>query len=389
MIKPIKAIINNDELGQEFFKQALILIALTLYLPHISVAIFISIIAILGLFFPFFRNSLFKYKGSLIAFTFLIVSALVALVNRNFVGFLASGAFVAMLFVSAAARSIMTRSLFEKLLDCMVIGGCLSAVHSVIELIVNHNIPNYRSKAFFNNPNFFGTALTFCILICAFKAATKAKRVWLYYLATFVLALGIYVSGSMSLWLVAFVGILLILIFLKNYKLLAIFCLIAAIGVAMILIFPSIIHRLNELSATIKNRVRIWEFAVEQFRNSPIFGRGFYTYRFLYNQLRETKDIYPAAMSHSVILDGFLCHGVVGMSIITTAVVRFYTSLFETRKQLKIEGKDRSISAFILAVGIAVSLYGLMDTTFVWVQTGMILLFFTTGLGVEDKLIQN
>ena len=165
MIKPIKAIINNDELGQEFFKQALILIALTLYLPHISVAIFISIIAILGLFFPFFRKSLFKYKGSLIAFAFLIVSALVALVNQNFVGFLASGAFVAMLFVSAAARSIMTKTFFEKLLDCIVIGGCFSAVHSVIEFIVNHNVPNYRSKAFFNNPNFFGTALTFCIFI--------------------------------------------------------------------------------------------------------------------------------------------------------------------------------------------------------------------------------
>jgi hypothetical protein len=123
--------------------------------------------------------------------------------------------------------------------------------------------------------------------------------------------------------------------------------------------------------------------------DSGIFGRGFYTYKFMFNRLKDTEFIYPAAMSHSVILDGFLCHGVVGMSIITTAVVRFYTSLFETRKQLKIEGKDRSISGFILAVGIAVSLYGLMDTTFVWVQTGMILLFFTAGLGVEDKLIEN
>ena len=162
-----------------------------------------------------------------------------------------------------------------------------------------------------------------------------------------------------------------------------------AIGIAAILLIPNMIHRLDELSATIDNRLQIWDFAIKQFKTSPIFGRGFYTYKLMYNRLKDTEVIYPAAMSHSVILDGFLCHGVVGVSIITTAVVRFYTSLFETRKQLKIEGEDRSISGFILAVGIAVSLYGLMDTTFVWVQTGMILLFFTAGLGVEDKLIEN
>jgi O-antigen ligase len=294
-----------------------------------------------------------------------------------------------MLGISVAARSIMTRPFFEKLLDTVVIGGLMATIHSVIEFIVNRNMPNYRSQAFFTNPNFFGTALTFCILICAFKAATNAKRVWLYYCAAVFLALGLYISGSMSLWLVALIGILLMLIFLKNYKLLAIFCSIVAIGIVAILLIPGMIHRLDELSATIDNRIQIWNFAIKQFKTSPIFGRGFYTYKFMVNRLKDTEVIYPAAMSHSVILDGFLCHGVVGMSIITTAVVRFYTSLFETRKQLKIEGKERSISGFILAVGIAVSLYGLMDTTFVWVQTGMILLFFTAGLGVEDKLIEN
>lgn len=389
MIKPIKAVIDNNELGQKLLKTALLLIALVLYLPYAYVSSLIIATAIFGLCWQFFRKSLLKYKGSALAFVFLTVTALVALFNGNFLGFRRTCVFVAMLGISAVARSIMTRPFFEKLLDTVVIGGLMATIHSVIEFIVNRNMPNYRSQAFFTNPNFFGTALTFCILICAFKAATNAKRVWLYYCAAVILALGLYISGSMSLWLVALIGILLMLIFLKNYKLLAIFCLIVAIGIAAILLIPNMIHRLDELSATIDNRLQIWDFAIKQFKTSPIFGRGFYTYKLMYNRLKDTEVIYPAAMSHSVILDGFLCHGVVGVSIITTAVVRFYTSLFETRKQLKIEGEDRSISGFILAVGIAVSLYGLMDTTFVWVQTGMILLFFTAGLGVEDKLIEN
>ncbi len=389
MIKPIKAIIDNNELGQKLLKAVLLLIALVLYLPYAYVAILIVVTALLGLCWPFFRNSLLKYKGSALAFVFLTVTATVALFNQNYLGFRRTCVFAAMLGISTAARSMMTRQFFEKLLDTVVIGGVLATVHSVIEFVINRDVPDYRSQAFFTNPNFFGTALTFCILICAFKAATNAKRVWLYYSATVVLALGLYISGSMSLWLVAFLGILLMLIFLKNYKLLIIFCSVAAIGVAAILLIPGMIRRLDELSATIDNRLQIWDFAIRQFKTSPIFGRGFYTYKLMYNRLQETQVIYPAAMSHSMILDGFLCHGVVGMSIITAAVVKFYTSLFKTRKQLKGKDKDRSISGFILAVGIAVSLYGLMDTTFVWVQTGMILMFFTTGLGIEDKLNEN
>lgn len=389
MIKPIKAIIDNNELGQKLLKTALLLIALVLYLPYAYVSSLIIATALLGLFWQFFRKSLLKYKGSALAFIFLTVTAFVALFNGNFLGFRRTCVFAAMLGISAATRSIMTKPFFEKLLDTVVIGGLMATIHSVIEFIVNRNVPDYRSQAFFTNPNFFGTALTFCILICAFKAATNIKHVWLYYCAAVVLALGLYISGSMSLWLVALIGILLMLIFLKNYKLLAIFCSIVAIGIAAILLIPNMIHRLDELSATIDNRLQIWDFAIKQFKTSPIFGRGFYTYKLMYNRLQDTQMIYPAAMSHSVILDGFLCHGVVGMSIITAAVIRFYTSLFKTRKQLKNKSEDRSISGFILAVGIAVSLYGLMDTTFVWVQTGMILLFFTAGLGVEDKLIEN
>ncbi len=386
MIKPIKAIINNNELGQELLKAALLLIALVLYLPYAYVAVLIVVTALLGLFWPYFRNSLLKYKGSALAFVFLTVTATVALINQNYLGFRRTCVFAAMLGISVAARSIITRQFFEKMLNTVVIGGVLASVHSVIEFIVNRDVPNYRSQAFFTNPNFFGTALTFCILICAFKAATNVKPVWIYYCAAVVLAIGLYISGSMSLWLVAFIGILLMLIFLKNYKLLAIFCSIVAIGIVAILLIPGMIHRLDELSATIDNRLQIWDFAIRQFKTSPIFGRGFYTYKLMYNRLCNTEVIYPAAMAHSMILDGFLCHGFVGMSIITAAIVRFYSSLFKTRKQLKGKDKDRSISSFILAVGIAVSLYGLMDTTFVWVQTGMILMFFTTGLGIEDKL---
>ncbi len=387
MTNSITAIINNDKLGQRLLQAASLCIALMVYLPYAYVSVFLIAVALLGLFWPFFRSSLFKYKGSVLAFVFLILTATVGLINDNFVGFRRTCVFAAMLGISVAARSIMTKDFFEKLLNTSILGGCLASLHSIIEFIVNQNEPDYRSQAFFTNPNFFGTALTFCIFICAFKVATNVKPVFIYYIAACILALGLYFSGSMSLWLVAFIGILLMLIFLKNYKLLVVFCSIVVLAVVAILLVPGMIHRLDELSETIVNRKHIWSFAIEQFKTSPIFGRGFYTYKLMYNRLCDTQFIYPAAMSHSMILDGFLCHGVIGMSVITTAVIKFYVSIFKNRSKLKLKNADRSVSGFILAVGIAVSLYGLMDTTFVWVQTGMILMIFTTGLGIEDNII--
>ena len=389
MFKSLKAFFNNTDIYEKLLKACLLTVALIVYLPYKFASYFLILTAIIGLLFPFFRSSLLRYKGSVLSFAFLILTATVGLINGNYLGVRRTCVFAAMLGITTAARSVMTKDFFEKLLNTVVLGGCIAAIHSVIELIINRNVPNYRSQAFFTNPNFLGTALTFCILICAFKAATKAPRTEGYYVAALVLALGLYVSGSLSLWLVAFIGILLMLIFLKNYKLLTVFCSIAAVGIVLILLVPGMIHRLDELSATIDNRLQIWSFAIEQFKTAPVFGRGFYTYKFLYNKLSDTQVIYPAAMSHSMILDGFLCHGIVGMSVICTAVTRFYTSLFKTRKQLKEKRQDRSVSSFILAVGIAVSLYGLMDTTFVWVQTGMILLLFTAGLGIEDKAAEN
>ena len=64
-------------------------------------------------------------------------------------------------------------------------------------------------------------------------------------------------------------------------------------------------------------------------------------------------DVQKASLAHNLIIDGFLCHGIVGMSLITTAIAKFYLSMFATRRQLKKQKKDRSISGFVIAVAIA------------------------------------
>lgn len=379
----------SDEKALKLLHYALLVTAVSVFLPYVVVSVILPVTAACILLISCLRNKILVHRGSVTVFVFLAVTSVVALCNGNFVGLRRTLVFASMMIVTFVARSCMTRDFFEKMLNFVILGGCCSTVVSIVEAVICRDDPLYRSKAFFTNPNFFGTALTFVILICAYKAATGAKHPAVYYAAAIFNTLGLYLCGSMSLWLVAFLGILLTLILTKQYRLLAVFLGIAAVALTAILLIPGMIPRLNEVSDTVINREKIWLFAIENIKDSPVFGRGFYSYKFLYDKLHETQVIYPAAMAHSVILDSFLCHGAVGVALIITAVTQFFRSVFVCRKKLKTNGMERPISGFIIAISIAVACYGLMDTTFVWVQTGMILMLISTGLGVEEREAEN
>lgn len=374
---------NKTEKQEAVFKAALLLMAFSAFLPYrvlyvLSVAVGIFSVSVKSL-----RRKIAANPCAVSAVVFLCYAATVAAIARNYVGLVRTAVFAAAACCILAAQSSVTRRFYESLLDSVLCGAVFSVVVAAVEMIFNRNVENYRALSCFTNPNFFGAALTFAIFICAYKAATAEARTFVYYAVALICAAGIYLCGSMSLWLVAFIGILLILIFTKSYRLLVIFSSIALAAVAVVLLVPSLITRLGELSATIDNRLAIWDFAMENVKKNPFFGHGFYSYKFLYDRLHETQVIYKASMAHSVYLDTVLCHGAVGALLVTALAVRFYSLCFKCRRDRKKRGLNSPSVGFIFAVGIALAIYGLIDTTFVWIQTGMILLIITLGLGVE------
>ena len=192
----------------------------------------------------------------------------------------------------------------------------------------------------------------------------------------------------MSLWLVAAVCIIIMLILHREFKLLAIFLSVVGLAVVALLAIPGLIHRLGELSETIDNRIKIWSFAIDSFKDAPLFGRGFYTYKFLYSQLPQPTDVYRASMSHSIYLDSLLCHGIIGTVAAVVAFGSYFKSLFSCRYALKKQGQLSPITGFIIALSEALALYGSMDTTFIWIQTGFIVVMIAAGLGVEEKSLK-
>ena len=365
-----------------------LLLSLTVFLPYQVTASATVALSLLFLLLKGVREHVFKRRGIFFGLGFLALTATVALICGNYVGFRRTLVFAALLGVATVVRALADRSFFEKLMNTFVLGGCLATVHCIIEFVLNRNVEGYRCQGFFTNPNFFGTALTFVILICAYKASTHANKVWIYYAAAIFNAVGLYLCGSMSLWLVAAVCIIIMLILHREFKLLAIFLSVVGLAVVALLAIPGLIHRLGELSETIDNRIKIWSFAIDSFKDAPLFGRGFYTYKFLYSQLPQPTDVYRASMSHSIYLDSLLCHGIIGTVAAVVAFGSYFKSLFSCRYALKKQGQPSPITGFIIALSVALALYGLMDTTFIWIQTGFIVVMIAAGLGVEEKSLK-
>lgn len=366
------------------------LIALCSFLPiYVSGAV-IMIISVSFAILPGTRSKIFDKANSVILTAFILLTGIVALCYGNYTGLLCSGVFASMLIIGAVARSLATKHFFEGLLNCFIVSGVAATVGCIIERVVHKDDPTYRCQGFLMNPNFFGAAIAFVILVCAYKAVTRARALPLYYAAAVFMAISIYLCGSMVLWLVIFIGIFLLLCLSHEYRLLAVFMgVVAMAGIAIVLV-PGLIPRLGEISQTTDNRVLIWSFAIEQIKEAPVFGRGFLSYHFLYNQMVAARpELYKAAFSHNLLLESLLSFGIVGTLTIGAYFVTFFKSIFKCHDELKSRNHSYIITTFITSLFIAIACYGLMDTTVINVQTGMMIFLLCSGIGVDERELRH
>jgi O-antigen ligase len=123
-------------------------------------------------------------------------------------------------------------------------------------------------------------------------------------------------------------------------------------------------------------RFKIWKFALEQIRLTPLFGRGPMSCAFIsYN----SGKIIPHA--HSIYLDTLLNYGLFGFIVIAVYFKRLIS--FVLRVCFK-ENKSK-ITSLVLAVTAAALVHGITDFTLMWVQTLPLFLFVLSGIGVYEK----
>lgn len=370
----------------------LILIAAFSCFVHYNVArIVVGAVGALFCLLPGTRDKIYSEKRNIILTVFTVITSVVAIYYGNYTGFVRTLVFAAMMVIFSVTFKIITKGFYELLLNVICVGSSLATAYSIVEKIVNEpKIAGYRCEVFFSNANFFGVAVMFAILICAYKVVSRVKHYYVYYIVAVFNAVGLYLSGSMSLWIIGAIGIVLLLIFNHDYQLLAVFLGVAVVALVGIILIPEFLPRISEIGGTTDNRIKIWSFAIEQIKKTPIFGHGFFSYKHLYNTLSPTRpDIFKASLAHNLLLDCLLCHGLVGTSLVGIYLGDFIRGMIICHDSLKKYSKKYSHIIFATASAAAIACYGLMDTTFVWVQTGMVFLFIVSGIGVDERTLKH
>lgn len=346
----------------------------------------VAVTALIFLFVPATRRLLFDGTGSLLLFLFVIISVVSAAVAKNYLGLLASLLFFFMLVIFMVAKGFFNTSLFGELLNVAVFCGIFGSGWSIVERIIHYDEVYYRCVAFAENPNCFGTSLMITVFICAYKVMTTEKHKAFYYAAAVFMAIGLYFSGSMSLWFILFISVFILLIFNHEYKLLLIFVGIVGMILIMLLVMPQLVPRIGEIGKTTDNRIDIWNFALEQIWRQPAFGHGFISYHHLYMQNVATRpELYNAYLSHNLLIDSLLSHGIVGTLVIGGYFGHYIKRLLDCHTGLKRIGKTYRECSLIASLGVAIACYGMIDTTVLWVQSGMLILLIAAGVGVNER----
>lgn len=335
-------------------------------------------------FLPGVNRVAFIHSGSLLIFPFVIIGSIVSLCYGNIYGIGSYPMFFAIMYFCFTARAIMTKEFFEKMLDTMCVGGCLA---TLIALALDNNLP--RAQAGFPNPNFLGAALMISVLACIYKVVSKTPQTYIYIVYGAINALGIILCGSMSIWVIIGIAATVLFLINKNTNLfIALVCAIVVVTLALVF-KPEFFSRLDEVGVTTQNRINIWSFALQNIKDAPILGRGFFSYRYLLEMFLPTNpDIQRASLAHNILIDSVLCHGIVGTGTLLTYVIYYFKDMAICRKKLKQNKQKRTLNSFVIAVCVAVAVYGLIDTTFIWVQSGTLLLLITSGLGADENKIR-
>ncbi|MDF2540800.1 MAG: O-antigen ligase family protein [Herbinix sp.] len=353
----------------------------TIFLPYIFTATILITLAIYIILNKDTRKLIFQHKdsGKLEFFFFFIL--IVPYAYGNWLGFIVGICIILAAVLGLYMRSIMTHEIYENVLTqiCFfsIIGTSCAVTQKYIIPLLDHDYSTNRISAMFFHPNYFGTIAGTVIIICAYKILTGQEKKWMYYGIALMNVISIYLCKSMFAWVEVFVGITVLLYITKMHHLLVLWVFTAAVaGFVIFVLDIQLIPRLSEAGETFRLRIAIWDYAMEQIKESPIIGHGPMSYVFLSHKLGR---VVPHA--HSIYIDMMLNYGLAGVSIFLLYFMKYFTSIFRVCFK---ENQPR-INALILSVTAAALVHGITDLTLMWVQTMPLFVILIAGFGAYER----
>ncbi len=281
--------------------------------------------------------------------------------------------------------NIMTKKAFLAGIKLSVFLSLTSFLISVFQLIFKiYPDPIERPgrvASVYMNENYYGTVLEF-ICLFALYLICKSKNVKQKILYSAFLILNL-----ISLWFcqtrMAFIVVAVsFFIFLFFYKRKISYCILGFIGIcALALIFyPQLLPRFDSIASYFDFRLGIWECALRSFRDSPLLGRGYFSYSFIWRDYFVT-EYFPALHAHNLYIELLINFGLLGSIPLALFCISKCISCIKNC----IKSNSRLNLSFVIAAICAVCIHGLADTTILWPQTGFFAVFVLSAPKVFEK----
>ena len=350
---------------------------------------------------------IFRTGGNGLLLLQFVISTVVSALNRNLLGLIA-GIFV--FFIAVAVlylKNNITPQLFDDFVTIYLGYSVIAALYAAVEYVIGRlGDTEYRCSSTFINPLYYSFFITFAVLFCTYRIVTP--RAWrrIYIPVLIINAMGMILSGSRMPWVGMFVGLFLILLLRRKYKLIAVFAVFISALLLLFVLFPDISFftgmRLNKIDVSYTGRKPYWDLAVRGIFDKPLFGHGLtgfldgtikadsdFISRFadfngsLNDMFMNMKGHGWKTHAHNILLEALYSFGIIGTLILCAYLLKIGLNFFRNC------GYSSQNPHFALLCGVVVSIgvNGLVDCEIVGLQTAVftLLIFAMTGLYSGDN----
>ena len=244
---------------------------------------------------------------------FCATSFLVSIFYKNTNGMLIAVAMSIIFLIAMYVRSVMTRALFEKIIDLSIMASIYCFGIAIIQQLL-HWGDNYRADSTFFNANYYATIIEFVILFCVYRlfSDSSMKRKVYHSAVILINIFGLYLCDCRTAFIVLAFSVIVMMIFMRKFKELFIFLGVGFAAVASLYFIPELFPRGKQLDGDIGIRILIWKTSVKGILESPLFGQGGGTYGNIYAKFNG----HPAPHAHNLLLDPLLNFGIVGFAML-------------------------------------------------------------------------
>ena len=334
--------------------QTIILFAVaSLFMPYVLSAVVLLFVCVRALVIKNVRTAIFKDADFKLLLLFFALNFIPPLFFRNYLGFACFFGVNAMLIFSLYSRKYITENLTEKIFDVV---SLMSISCAAVSTFIKASEHGYRSPSVFFNPNYYGTMITFIILICFFRLLKRNGNALFNIVTILANVYGLLMADCQSAFFAIGFGAVLMLLLTRHFKTFALFLCMGIVGIIFLPYLTFIMPRIGGALSNIALRSEIWKAGFMAFCENAFLGRGMMGYLQIYSEFGGPKNFH----CHNLFIDMLLSFGIVGSIPLVTFV----------SKNLVKCAKSKAFMPLLMSVFAALMLHSLVDVTVSWIQTG-------------------